>query len=159
MSEKLRGMFCSRSNLCMSSDHQANMLGKSSPVLTCISLGTEAEKKPFTSAPSPRQQQRAKDVHGDSEEEETWGPRLGSYLWSPFECPQPWTPFYHTCQLPPHDSWVCGRTSPLPRATEWDRFESLIQELDSKQCELTPAPTTITDVQFTPISVRLIFLL
>ncbi|KAM6911517.1 SAM domain-containing protein SAMSN-1b [Lycodopsis pacificus] len=89
--------------------------------------------------PSPqRQQQLTRDVHEDSEEEGVWSPQLGNYQWNPFECPQPWTPFYHTCRQPRHEPSVCGGTLPLPRTTEWDRFESLIQELDSKQSDLSP---------------------
>ncbi|XP_041808637.1 SAM domain-containing protein SAMSN-1b [Chelmon rostratus] len=133
-------------------DHLANVLSNNNPVLTCIGLGKRAEKKPSKTAPSlpQQQQQQPRDVHEDSEEEGAWSPRLGSYLWSPFECPQPWTPFYHTCRQPRHELWVCGGNLSLPRATEWDRFESLIQELDSKQSDLSPAHTVcrpITDLQ------------
>ncbi|XP_070700108.1 SAM domain-containing protein SAMSN-1b [Pempheris klunzingeri] len=131
-------------------EHLADVLSNSNAVLTCIGLGRRTEKK--KSAPSPQlQQQQAEYVHEDSEEEGVWTPRLGNYLWSPFECPQPWTPFYHTCHQPQHELWVCGGTLSLPRTTEWDRFESLIQELDSKQPDLSPPPTicSITDLQLT----------
>lgn len=144
---------------CSSSDHLANVSRSNSPVLTCIGLGTRTEEKPSKTAPSPHQQQQARDVHEDSEEEGVWSPRLGNYLWSSFECPQPWPPFYHTCQQPRHELWVCGSTMSLPRATEWDRFESLIQELDSKQSDLPPPPTTITDLQLAQNTVRYTFLL
>ncbi|XP_076605890.1 SAM domain-containing protein SAMSN-1b [Chaetodon auriga] len=132
------------------SDHLSNVLSNNNPVLTCIGLGKRTEKKPSKTAPSPQQQQQAKGVHEDSEDEGGWSPRLGNYLWSPFECPQPWTPFYHTCHQPRHELWVCGGTLSLPRTTEWDRFESLIQELDSKQSDLSPPQTgcrPITDLQ------------
>lgn len=126
-------------------------------MLTCISLGMRTEKKPSNAAPSPHQHQGAKDVHGDLEEEGVWSQRLGNYLWSPFECPQPWTPFYHTCQQPQHELWVCGGTMSLPWVTEWDRFESLIQELDGKQSDPSPQPTTITDLQLAQYTVRYTF--
>ncbi|XP_039633928.1 SAM domain-containing protein SAMSN-1b isoform X4 [Perca fluviatilis] len=117
---------------------RSDLLSNNNPVLTCIGLGRRTEKKPSETAPSPQQQQQAKDVRKDSEEEGVWGPRLGNYRWNPFECPQPWTPFYHTCHQPGHELSGCGGTWSLPRTTEWDRFESLIQELDSKQPDLSP---------------------
>nr|XP_046267714.1 SAM domain-containing protein SAMSN-1b [Scatophagus argus] len=132
-------------------DNLTNVLSNNNPVLTCMGLGTRTEKKPSKNAPSAQQlQQQTKDVHEDSEEEAVWSPRLGNYLWSPFECPQAGTPFYHTCHQPRHELWVCGGTLSLPRTTEWDRFESLIQELDSKQSDLSPPqpPRSITDLQF-----------
>ncbi|KAK9536049.1 hypothetical protein VZT92_005867 [Zoarces viviparus] len=119
--------------------HLADVSSSNNPVLTCIGLGRTAENKPSMTTPSPqRQQQLTRDVHEDSEEEGVWSPQLGNYQWNPFECPQPWTPFYHTCRQPRHEPSVCGGTLPLPRTTEWDRFESLIQELDSKQSDLSP---------------------
>ncbi|XP_051257522.1 SAM domain-containing protein SAMSN-1b isoform X2 [Dicentrarchus labrax] len=129
------------------SNDLANVLSNNNPVLTCIGLGKRTEKKSPKSP--PQQQQQAKYVHEDSEEEGVWSPRLGNYLWSPFECPQPWSPFYHTCHQPQHELWVCGGTLTLPRRTEWDRFESLIQELDSKQPDLSPPQTacSITDLE------------
>ncbi|XP_029303768.1 SAM domain-containing protein SAMSN-1b [Cottoperca gobio] len=130
-------------------DHSAHRFSKNNPMLSCIGLVRRTEKKPSKSAPLPQQQQQAKDIHMDSEEEGVWSPRLGNYLWNPFECPQPWTPFYHTCHQPRHELPVAGSTLSLPRTTEWDRFESLIQELDSKQSDLSPPPMirSITDLQ------------
>lgn len=122
---------------------------------TCIRLGMRTEKKPANTAPSLPQHQKVKDVHGDLEEEGIWSHRLGNYLWSPFDCPQPWTPFYHTCQQPQHELWVCGGTMSLPWVTEWDHFESL--ELDCRQSDLSPPPTTITDPQLKQNTVRCIF--
>lgn len=122
---------------------------------TCISLGMRTEKKPANTAPSLPQHQKVKDVHGDLEEEGIWRHRLGNYLWSPLDCPQPWTPFYHTCQQPQHELWVCGGTMSLPWVTEWDHFESL--ELDCRQSDLSPPPTTITDPQLEQNTVRCIF--
>lgn len=144
-----------KSNFCLSSDHQATKSGDSSPVFTCIRLGTKTEE-PFSSASSPRQHRQAKDGNKASEAEDIWQPQFGSCSWAPFECSQPWTPFYHACQRPAHDSWVCGRSSPLSWATEWDRFEDLIQELERKQPDPTPAPTAMKDLPTT--CVRKIFL-
>lgn len=144
-------------NFCSSSDHLANVLGNSNPVLTCIGLGTRTEKKPSKPSPSPLQQrqQEAKDVRGDSDEEGVWSPKLGNYLWSPFECPQPWSPFYHTCHQPRPELWARGTLS-LPQTTAWDRFESLIQELDRKQPDLSPPQTScsITNLQLADKNVR-----
>ncbi|XP_037605300.1 SAM domain-containing protein SAMSN-1b [Sebastes umbrosus] len=124
-----------------------DVLRNNNPVLTCIGLGRRAEKKPSKAAASPQQQ--ASDVHGESEEDRVWSPRLGNYLWNPFECPQPWTPFYHTCHLPQHKLSVCAGTPSSPRTSEWDRFESLIQELDSRQSDPSPPEMigSITDLQ------------
>lgn len=155
LSEKLRFNLINN-HFCSSSDHLADVLSNNNPVLTCIGLGKRSEKKPSKTAPSPQQQpQQAKDIHEDSEEEGVWSPRVGNYLWNPFECPQPW-PFHHTCHQPQHELWVCGGTLSLPRTTEWDRFESLIRELDSKQSDLSP-PQTIcspTDLQLPQNTVR-----
>ncbi|CAJ1064583.1 SAM domain-containing protein SAMSN-1b [Xyrichtys novacula] len=124
-------------------DHLADVFSNNNPVLTCIGLGRRAEKPLSKTASSPQlQQHKAKNTRADSKEEGVW--------WSPFECPQPWSPFYHTCQQPQHELSVCGGTLSLPWATEWDRFESLIQELDRKQPDLSPPETipSITDLQF-----------
>lgn len=132
---------------------QAITSGDTSPLFTCIRLGTKTEE-PFTNASSPHQQRQAKDINEDSEAEDIWQLQLGNYRWGPFECSQPWTPFYHTCQQSAHDSRVCGRTSSLSWATEWDQFEVLIQELERKQSDLTPtpAPTAVTDLPPGPTS-------
>ncbi|XP_060911964.1 SAM domain-containing protein SAMSN-1b isoform X1 [Labrus mixtus] len=131
-------------SLSDSHDHLADVFSNNNPVLTCIGLGRRTDKTLAKAASSPQQQQqRATDVHVQSKEEGVW--------WSPFECPQPWSPFYHTCQQPQHELWVCGGSLSLPWTTDWDRFESLIQELDSKQPDLCPPPLTvpsITELQF-----------
>ncbi|TKS83692.1 SAM domain-containing protein [Collichthys lucidus] len=116
-----------------SPSEEKDHLSNNNPVLTCIGLGKTTK------------QRQTKDEC--SKEEAVCS--LGNYLWSPFECPQPWTPFYHTCHQPRHEPRVCGGALSLPWTTEWDRFESLIQELDSKQSELSPPQTTcsITDPQ------------
>ncbi|XP_035034249.2 SAM domain-containing protein SAMSN-1b isoform X2 [Hippoglossus stenolepis] len=132
-------------NTSGNNDCLADVLSNNNPVLTCIGLGKRTEKssKPAASA----QRQQAKE-HEDSEEEGILSPRVGTHLWSPFECPQPWTPFYHTCQQPRHELWVCGGTLSLPRTTEWDRFETLIQKLDVKQPSPSPPQMirSITDL-------------
>ncbi|KAM6983555.1 SAM domain-containing protein SAMSN-1b isoform 2-T2 [Tautogolabrus adspersus] len=131
-------------SLSDSHDHLADVFSNNNPVLTCIGLGRRTDKTLAKTASSPQhQQQRATNDHVESKEEGVW--------WSPFECPQPWSPFYHTCQQCQHELWVCGGSLSLPWTTEWDRFESLIQELDSKQPDLCPLPQTvpsITELQF-----------
>ncbi len=129
------------------------------PVLTCISLGKKAEKKLHKSAASPQRQQQpantASSSHEDSAEEAVWSSQLGNQ-WSPFERSQPWTPFYHTCQLPQHELWVCGGTLSVPHMTEWDCFESLVKELDGKQTDVSPPPASrsSTDLQLSTNRVR-----
>lgn len=147
--EKLHYCMIISNNYPSSSDRLSGVLSNSNPVLTCIGLGKRAEK---SSSPQ-RQQAKGRD---DSEEEGIVSPRVGNHLWSPFECPQPWSPFYHTCHPPRHELWGCGGTLSLPRATEWDRFESLIQELDIKQPSLSPPQMvrSITDLHLSPNTVR-----
>ncbi|KAM8899599.1 SAM domain-containing protein SAMSN-1b isoform 2-T2 [Spinachia spinachia] len=129
-------------------DQLADVLSNDNPVLTCIGLGRRAENMPSMKTPSPQQHQRpTRDVHDDTEEEALCS-YLGNYHWNPFECPQPWTPLYHTCRQPRHETPLGGGTLSLPRTPEWDRFESLIQELDSKQSDLSPSEmvSSITDL-------------
>ncbi|KAK5888187.1 hypothetical protein CesoFtcFv8_016711 [Champsocephalus esox] len=123
-------------------------LGNNNPVLSCIGLGKRTEKKPPPD-PSPQHNHAAKDNHVLSEEEGGWSPHTGNDLWNPFECSQPWTPLRHTCHQPGHELPVCGGTLTPHGSTQWDRFESLIQELDSKQSDLCPPGMTlsITDLQ------------
>ncbi|XP_061754150.1 SAM domain-containing protein SAMSN-1b isoform X1 [Nerophis ophidion] len=103
--------------------HVTDVLSASKPVLTCVGLGKRAEK---TSCESDQrmQQQEVKSLQEDVKKDG---------VWSPTNCSQPWPPLYHTCHQPGHDLWVCDGNLLLPRATEWDRFESLIQELDRKE--------------------------
>ncbi|XP_069366298.1 SAM domain-containing protein SAMSN-1b isoform X2 [Paralichthys olivaceus] len=131
-------------NTSGNNDCLADVLRNNNPVLSCIGQGKRTEKSNKAAA-SPQQ---AKE-HEDSEEESILSPRVGTHLWSPFECPQPWTPFYHTCQQPRQELWACGGTLSLPRTREWDRFETLIQKLDVKQ-PISPSPPqmirSITDL-------------
>ncbi|XP_034540076.1 SAM domain-containing protein SAMSN-1b [Notolabrus celidotus] len=125
-------------------DHSTDVFSNNNPVLTCIGLGRRTENTlSKTDSSLQLQQHKVRNIHEDSKDEGVW--------WSPFECPQPWSPFYHTCQQPQHEPRVCGGgTLSLPWATEWDRFESLIQELDRKQPDLSPPQMipSIADLQF-----------
>ncbi|XP_047463268.1 SAM domain-containing protein SAMSN-1b [Mugil cephalus] len=127
-------------------DDVTDVMSNSSLVLTCIGRGKKSEKKP-SKGPLPQQprQQQATNLHGDPEEDGAWNPSFGNHLWSPFDCPQPWSSFYHSCHQPRHELWPCEGTISLPRTTEWDRFESLIQKLDSRQSDL-PAPQMIRSI-------------
>ncbi|XP_061558112.1 uncharacterized protein LOC133415764 isoform X4 [Phycodurus eques] len=113
--------------------NNCNVLSNSNPVLTCIGLGKRTEK----TTSRTEQQLQHEEVKNFNEDSKREG------VWSPIDCSQPCSPFYHTCRQPGHELWVCGGNLLLPRATEWDRFESLIQELDRKESDLPP--TTITD--------------
>ncbi|KAL6099209.1 uncharacterized protein ACO6RY_18177 [Pungitius sinensis] len=135
-------------------DQLADVLSNNNPVLTCISLGRRAENKPSVKTPSPQRHQRStRDVH-DATEEEGLCSYLGNDQWSPFESPQPWTPLYHTCRQPRHQTPLAGGTLSLHRTPEWDRFESLMQELDSKQSDLSPPErlSSFTDVPLPQIT-------
>ncbi|CAG5875913.1 unnamed protein product [Menidia menidia] len=140
-------------------DCLAEVARNNNTVLTCISLGRRTEKRACKKAapPQPLQPQPSRDVQKDAQEEgEAWGPRMGHHQWRPFECQQPWTPFYHTCQQARHELWTCGGSLSLPRTSEWDRFESLIQEMDSKQSDmcLPQMIRSITDLHFSQSTKR-----
>ncbi|KAK2828870.1 hypothetical protein Q5P01_019904 [Channa striata] len=122
------------------------VLSNSNPVLTCINLGRRTVK-PWKTI-SPPQQLQAKNRE-ESEEEDAWRSGAAAPLWNPFECPRPCALFYHSCHQARHELWVCGGTLSLPRVTEWDRFESLVQELDYRHCNPSPPQLirSITDLQ------------
>ncbi|XP_030010716.1 uncharacterized protein LOC115433438 isoform X2 [Sphaeramia orbicularis] len=126
-------------------DHLADVLSTNNPVLTCIGLGKKMERCPSKTDTAP-QHHPAKNTHEDSEEEPVWKPRVMNPPWSPEECPRPWTPLNHTCHQPRRELWDCGATLSLPRTAEWDRFESLIQELDSKQSNSPQMIRSITEL-------------
>ncbi|XP_054611581.1 SAM domain-containing protein SAMSN-1b isoform X2 [Dunckerocampus dactyliophorus] len=111
--------------------HLTDVLSTSQPVLTCIGLGKKTEK---TSSKSDEQmrQQEVKSLHDDGKKDRAW---------TPTDCSRPWSPFYHTCHQPGHDLWVCAGNLLPPQATEWERFESLIQELDRKESHLSARKT------------------
>ena len=115
------------------------MMRNHNVVLTCISLGRRTEKRSSSTATSSPDlvKQQTRGRHDDAEEDGVWSPKSGYHLWRPFDCPQSWAPIYHTCQQTPHEMWTCGGNLSLPQSSEWDRFESLIQELDSKQSALS----------------------
>ncbi|XP_055370626.1 SAM domain-containing protein SAMSN-1b isoform X5 [Betta splendens] len=116
--------------------NSTDALSNTNPVLTRVfNLGRTA-KKLCENAPSP-QKKRPKN-HKASEEEESWRPCVPHHLPNMFECPQPWTPLYHTCHQARHELWGCSGALSLPQATQWDDFETLMQQLDSKGC--SPAP-------------------
>lgn len=117
-------------------DRLTDVLTSYNPVLTCIGLGKRTEKDP--SVTSLSSQQRRDSVPHDHSEEES--------VWSPLESPS-----QLSCHQPGHDRhelWECGSALSLPRTAEWDRFESLIQELDSRQSDLCLAQMarSITDL-------------
>ncbi|KAK5606124.1 hypothetical protein CRENBAI_026895 [Crenichthys baileyi] len=120
--------------------------------LTCISLSRRTEKS-SSEAVSPSQphqlQQNTRNSHEDPTERGFWSPKMGHYRWKPFECPEAW-PFKHTGHQVPHQ--LCthsGNSSSPPWNSDWDRFESLIQELDQKQSDLSLSQMirTLTDLQ------------
>ncbi|MEQ2237065.1 hypothetical protein ILYODFUR_019223, partial [Ilyodon furcidens] len=120
--------------------------------LTCISLSRRTEKSSSEAvSPShPHQlQQNTRNSHEDPTERGFWSPKMGHYRWKPFECPEAW-PFQHTCHQVPHQ--LCthsGNSSSPPWNSDWNRFESLIQELDQKQSDLSLSQMirSLTDMQ------------
>lgn len=137
-----------RNLFCSSSDNLPDVLNNSNPVLSCIGLGRRA--KSSSDNTQSHQQQQARDPE-QSEEDDAWSPAVVHHLWSPFECPQPRSPFHHTWHQAHHELGVCGTTLSLPRTTEWDRFESLVQELDSKPPQMI---RSITDLHLSQNMVR-----
>lgn len=134
-----------------SSDNSTDMLTKTGPVLTCIDLGRKAEKLCENESQLPQQSQPKLQ----SEEEDWWRPRVPNHLPNPFERPQPWTPFGHTCHQAPHELWGCRGALSLPRTTQWDGFDKWRQELDGKGCSPSPHMIrSITDLHLCQTTVR-----
>lgn len=102
-----------------------------STVLTCISLSRRTEKSSSKACAAPQLQQNTRITHEDPTEGGFWSPKMQHHRWKPFECP-------HTYQQAPHElSTHNGNTSSHDWNSEWDRFESLIQELERKQSDLS----------------------
>ncbi|XP_072302841.1 SAM domain-containing protein SAMSN-1b [Eucyclogobius newberryi] len=113
------------------------------PVLTCIGLG-KREKKSSVPSPSPQQSDSLSHEHSEVET-----------VWSPLESPcELWRPPHQSCpeagHTSRHEMWECGSPLSLSRTAAWDRFESLIQELDSKEPDpgLPHLVRSITDLDF-----------
>nr|XP_057942965.1 SAM domain-containing protein SAMSN-1b isoform X2 [Doryrhamphus excisus] len=119
-----------------------DVLSTSQPVLTCIGLGKRTERKSSPSDEQTQSQQEVKSQHEDVTKDN---------VWTPIDCSRPWAPFHHTCRQPGRDLWVCTGNLLPPRATEWDRFESLIRELDRKESHLSSSEMTdqTTEVKLT----------
>ncbi|XP_056141180.1 SAM domain-containing protein SAMSN-1b [Lampris incognitus] len=130
-----------------SSEHVADVAPRDDrPVINCIGLGKRTTKKSTKTASSPWQG-HSKGAEKDKEEEELWRPEDNSHQWIPAYPSQPWPPSYHTCHQLRHEPWIYGFDFTLPRTTEWDHFESLLEELDAKKLELSPSRVvrSITD--------------
>ncbi|XP_062309038.1 uncharacterized protein LOC134013548 [Osmerus eperlanus] len=134
-----------------SSGHLAdNVFTEDSPVITCIGLSKKTDKKPVKAASLPRRQPAQGSRGGAGEGE--WSLGAHAHRWSPTEVPAPWDPPYHTCPRLRVEHRVHGLDFTLPRATDWERFESLVQELDGKQAELAPPPRVIRSITDVDIS-------
>ncbi|XP_019713264.1 SAM domain-containing protein SAMSN-1-like [Hippocampus comes] len=120
-------------------NNSSDMLSNNNSVFTCIGLGKRTEK---SSQSDQQQQQEVKNLHVDLKTE---------VVQNTIDCSQPRLPFYHTCHQPGHKMGVCEGNLVLPQATEWDRFESLIQELDRKESDLPPTTfaASTKDIQST----------
>eukprot|EP00063_Salmo_salar_P078038 XP_014052873.1 PREDICTED: uncharacterized protein LOC106603553 isoform X2 [Salmo salar] len=109
-----------------------SVFSNESPVITCIGLGKKTEKKSSKADPPAPQKQQTKETNGKAVEG-PWSTGVHHHHWGLTEFPPPWDVPYHTCHRPPGEPRNYGFDFTLPRATAWDRFESLVQELDSKQ--------------------------
>ncbi|KAK7904247.1 hypothetical protein WMY93_016854 [Mugilogobius chulae] len=124
-------------------DHLTDVLSTYNPVLTCIGLG----KREKTSSVTLTSTQQSDSLSQEHSEVET--------VWSPLESPcELWSPQYQSCPEPAHifrhELWECGSALSLPRSADWDRFENLIQEMDSKEPDpcLPHLVRSITDLDF-----------
>ncbi|KAL0994369.1 hypothetical protein UPYG_G00121250 [Umbra pygmaea] len=99
-----------------------------SPVITCIRLGKKTETN-TSKAALPQKPQDFIEKTGEG----PWSNGVNDHHWSPTDIPPPWDVPYHTCHRTPGEPWNYGFDFTLPRATAWDHFESLVQELDRKQ--------------------------
>ncbi|CDQ66053.1 unnamed protein product [Oncorhynchus mykiss] len=109
-----------------------SVFSNDSPVITCIGLGKKTEKKSSKADPPSPQKQQTKEANGKAVEG-PWSTGVHDHHWGLTEFPPPWDVPYHTCHRPPGEPRNYGFDFTLPRATAWDHFESLVQELDSKQ--------------------------
>ncbi|XP_041750623.1 uncharacterized protein LOC121579791 isoform X2 [Coregonus clupeaformis] len=109
-----------------------SVFSNDSPVITCIGLGKKTDKKSSKAAPPSPLKQQTKETNGKAVEG-PWSTGVHDHHWGLTEVPPPWDVPYHTCHRPPGEPRNYGFDFTLPRATAWDRFESLVQELDSKQ--------------------------
>ncbi|XP_029526895.1 SAM domain-containing protein SAMSN-1b isoform X1 [Oncorhynchus nerka] len=109
-----------------------SVFSNDSPVITCIGLGKKTEKKSSKADPPSPQKQQTKETNGKAVEG-PWSTGVHDHHWGLTEFPPPWDVPYHTCHRPPDEPRNYGFDFTLPRATAWDHFESLVQELDSKQ--------------------------
>ncbi|XP_038148131.1 uncharacterized protein LOC119788069 [Cyprinodon tularosa] len=114
---------------------------RNSIALTCISLSGRTEKSSYKAAAASEPLQlpeNTRSSHEDPIEGEFWIPKIGHYTWKPFERPEAWPPCQHICQQNPDGLCVHdGNSSFLSWNSDWDRFESLIQELDRRQSDLS----------------------
>ncbi|XP_054902593.1 SAM domain-containing protein SAMSN-1b isoform X2 [Poeciliopsis prolifica] len=116
-------------------------------VLTCIGLSRRMEKSSSkaaaaTSHPLPPHQ-NARRLHGDPTEGGFWSPKTGRRRPKTFECP------HARHRTPGEPCTYDGIVSSPPRSSEWDRFESLVRELDRNQSDLSLSRMirSLTDLQ------------
>ncbi|KAJ7996079.1 hypothetical protein DPEC_G00233350 [Dallia pectoralis] len=103
-----------------------------SPVINCIGQGMKTETTSDSLSIDKRQ---TESIIGEAGEG-PWSIGFHDHPTGPGEVPPPWDQPYHTCNRPPGEPRHNGFDLTLPRATAWDHFENMVQELDSKQ---TPA--------------------
>ncbi|XP_053704062.1 SAM domain-containing protein SAMSN-1b isoform X1 [Synchiropus splendidus] len=113
------------------------------PVLTCIGLGRNSEIE--SSSSDLEEKHQLPENPCSSLDGAGWSPQLSDRLWSPFDRTRAQTPLSHTCHLPAHELRVLSGDLTLPRATEWERFQRMITELDRNQSD-HPAPQMIRSI-------------
>lgn len=107
-------------------------------VITCSSLSRRTEKSSSKASAAPQLQQNTRITHEDPTEGGFLSPKMQHHRCKAFECP-------HTYHQAPHElSTHNGNTSSQEWNSEWDHFESLIQELERKQSDLPHRPPALT---------------
>ncbi|XP_066555658.1 SAM and SH3 domain-containing protein 1 isoform X2 [Amia ocellicauda] len=114
-----------------------------SPVISCIKLTKNPEKKPGKESQAPA-------LGKDSSTDLSWSSSQRAYRprWSnPTECPPPWDTSYHTCRRPHLEYRVYGYDFTLPRAKDWDKFEYCDHELPHPQFTRSATDVDLCDAK------------
>uniref|UniRef100_A0A096M8A8 SAM domain, SH3 domain and nuclear localisation signals 1b n=1 Tax=Poecilia formosa TaxID=48698 RepID=A0A096M8A8_POEFO len=121
-------------------------------VLTCIGLSRRTEKSSPKAAAAPHPLQPRQSLPGEATEGGFWSPRTGRRRRKTFECPH--ARHRTPGELCAHD----GNVSSPPWSLEWDRFESLIRELDRKQSDLSLSRMirSLTDLQLSQSNISFV---
>ncbi|MBN3300133.1 SAMN1 protein, partial [Amia calva] len=129
-------------NICQAHIHDSVFMDDS-PVISCIKLTKNPEKKPGKESQAPA-------LGKDSSTDLSWSSSQRAYRprWSnPTECPPPWDTSYHTCRRPHLEYRVYGYDFTLPRAKDWDKFEYCDHELPHPQFTRSATDVDLCDAK------------